>query len=199
MTNRSRNKFFAELRAATSEYYLAEPNNPYRQSGRSSGAERWELTRRCIADAVDADGEFLDVGCANGLLQESLMAWTSERGIAIVPHGIDFVPELIILARVRLPAWADNFEAANAFYWIPSRRYRYVRTELEYVPLHDRLAFTQRLINLAVEDGGRLIVCRYGPLDADEPRTAESALADLGFAAAGRSACTSCSLAWIEK
>ena len=41
-------------------------------SGRSTGAERWELKRRCIADAVEGAGDSMDVGCANGLRLESL-------------------------------------------------------------------------------------------------------------------------------
>ena len=68
-----RELWFETLRAAIADYYLADPTNPYQQSGRSTGAERWELKRRCIADAIDRDGDFQDVGCANGLLLESLI------------------------------------------------------------------------------------------------------------------------------
>ena len=32
--------------------YLADPFNPYQQSGRSSGAARWEETRRCLVHAI---------------------------------------------------------------------------------------------------------------------------------------------------
>ena len=89
---RSRDDFFDSLRRDIAAYYLAEPDNPYRMSGRSKGAERWEETRRCIALAIDAPGDVMDIGCANGLLLESLLAWSPHR---IVPHGIDFVQELI--------------------------------------------------------------------------------------------------------
>jgi hypothetical protein len=49
-----REAWFADLRERIRAYYLADPENPYRMSGRSSGAERWALKRRCIAEAVDA-------------------------------------------------------------------------------------------------------------------------------------------------
>ncbi len=42
------------------------------QSGFRGSDARWEAARRLIACAVDAPGTLLDVGCANGLLMESL-------------------------------------------------------------------------------------------------------------------------------
>ena len=41
---RSCDDFFDSLRRDIAAYYLAEPDNPYRMSGRSKGAERWEET-----------------------------------------------------------------------------------------------------------------------------------------------------------
>ena len=61
----------------------------------------------------------MDIGCANGLLLQSLVSWAGEVGFAIRPHGLDFVPELIELARGRFPRERDNFIVANAFYWSP--------------------------------------------------------------------------------
>src|SRR5262245_50598135 len=87
-----RDVYFEVLQAAVSECYLADLSNPYQQSGRSSGAERWEETRRCLVLALHRDGDFLDVGCANGLLLESLVAWAAEIGLTLRPHGLDFVP-----------------------------------------------------------------------------------------------------------
>jgi 2-polyprenyl-3-methyl-5-hydroxy-6-metoxy-1,4-benzoquinol methylase len=115
-----RDVYFDAIRAEITHYYLADPSNPYRQSGRSSGAQRWYETRHCIVQALHRDGDFLDVGCANGLLLESLIGWAQERGIRLRPHGIDFVPELVELARERLFQFGGSFEAANAFYWTPS-------------------------------------------------------------------------------
>jgi 2-polyprenyl-3-methyl-5-hydroxy-6-metoxy-1,4-benzoquinol methylase len=99
----AREEYFRVLQEAVTELYLADPANPYQQSGRSSGGERWEETRRCLMKAIGRDGDFMDIGCANGLLLETLIAWAREEGFSIRPYGIDFVPELLELARQRLP------------------------------------------------------------------------------------------------
>jgi 2-polyprenyl-3-methyl-5-hydroxy-6-metoxy-1,4-benzoquinol methylase len=190
-----RDVWFAALRDAIAEYYLSEPDNPYRGSGRGKGAARFEETRRCIALAVHRDGAFMDVGCANGLLLESLVRWCGERGHRIVPHGIDFVPELVRLAQARHPAHAANFEVRNAFYWEPRRRYDFVRTNLEFVQPHDRAAFVRRLFERAVAPGGRLILCHYSAPD-DPLVDCAAFLAREGFAVSGRAAADGVSVAW---
>jgi SAM-dependent methyltransferase len=195
--NAPRDEWFAALREAIAEYYLSEPDNPYRGSGRGQGAARWEETRRGIADAVDRDGDFMDVGCANGLLLESLVLWCAERGHRIVPHGIDFVPELVELARSRHPAHAANFEVANAFYWDPGRRYDLVRTNLEFVQPPDRPGFVRRLFERAVVPGGRLIACHYCAPD-DPLVDCAGFLGGLGYAVVGRGAADKVSVAWTD-
>ncbi len=95
--------YFAGTRRVLRDYYLADPHNPHQQSGRSSGAARWEETRRCFADCVHRSGSYLDVGCANGLLLESVSQWVGERGLAIQPAGVDFISELVDLTRQRVP------------------------------------------------------------------------------------------------
>lgn len=123
-------RYFDALKDAIREHYLADPGNPYRQSGRSSGEQRWQESRSCMADAAHRDGTFLDVGCANGLLLESLERWLVRRSIAIEPHGIDFVPELVELARKRLShVDRGNFHAANVWDWSPPRQYDFVRRQ----------------------------------------------------------------------
>lgn len=193
----SRDVYFEAARAAIRDYYLAEPSNPYRQSGRSSGAARWLETRRCIAQAVHRGGDFLDVGCANGLLLESLMQWTGERGIAIRPHGIDFVPELVALAQQRLAPHCGSFAVANAFYWQPERQFDFVRTNLEYVQPDDWSVFLQRQYR-AVADGGRLIVCHYSNAD-DKPIEVAALLRSLGYAVAGHVEVVGTSASWCER
>jgi 2-polyprenyl-3-methyl-5-hydroxy-6-metoxy-1,4-benzoquinol methylase len=64
--------------------YLAG-ENPRAQSGFGGDAEYWERTRRPMTRAIERDGSFLDVGCANGLLMESVVAWTAEDGHHIEP------------------------------------------------------------------------------------------------------------------
>src|ERR671914_252804 len=47
---------------------------PWEQSGKSGDLASWERGRRPVMAAVDRDGTFLDVGCANGFLLEHVMA-----------------------------------------------------------------------------------------------------------------------------
>lgn len=191
-----RDVYFEAMRSEITQYYLADPSNPYQQSGRSSGAERWQETRLCIVEAVHRDGDFLDVGCANGLLLESLIGWAAERGIGLRPHGIDFVPELIELARQRLSQYAGSFEVANALYWTPPRQFDFVRTNLEYVQPGDWPAFIARQYS-AVAEGGRLIVCHYRePEDAVD---VEALLSGLGYEVSGHSEAPGVSVVWCER
>lgn len=193
----ARDEYFRVLREAVAEFYLADPSNPYRQSGRSSGAERWEQTRRCLVKTIHRDGDFLDVGCANGLLLETLIVWAQEEGFSIRAHGIDVVPELIELARQRFPQNPDCFEVANAFYWFPKRRYDFVRTNLEYVPEPDWIAFVQRQYD-AVSPGGRLILCHYR--NAAEPYIDVPSVAErAGYPVTGRTEAPGVAIAWIQR
>jgi len=195
-SNAPRDVYFDAVRDEIARHYLADPSNPYQQSGRTSGAERWRETRYCIVEALHRDGDLLDVGCANGLLLESLIGWASERGISIRPHGLDFVPELIELARQRLARYGGgSFEVANAFYWVPSRQFDFVRTNLEYVQPGDWPEFIERQYT-AVADGGRLIVCHYRePQDAVD---VTSLLLGLGYHVSGEAAAPGVSIAWCD-
>jgi SAM-dependent methyltransferase len=97
-------RWFAEMAAIFEAAYL-EGDNPGAQSGFGGDEARWEAARRPIADAIDGDGSFLDVGCASGHLLESLVRWTPHR---IDPYGLDLAAALVELARRRLPHWADR-------------------------------------------------------------------------------------------
>jgi SAM-dependent methyltransferase len=192
-----RGEYFEALRAAVAEHYRAEPGNPYRESGRSSGAARWEETRRCIAEAVDRDGHFMDVGCANGLLLETLARWCLDKGISITPYGLDFVPELVSLARARHPAQRDSFEVANAWDWEPRRRYDYVRISIEIVPAADRAELVRRVQARAVADAGRLIVCHYRS-GGEAAVDVAAWLSEIGQRVAGAARAPGVELAWID-
>ena len=189
-----RDRFFAANQAELAEFYLADPSNPYQQSGRSSGGARWVETRRCIADAVDRDGTFLDVGCANGLLLESMRTWLQETGLAIQPYGIDFITELVALARDRVPG--GEFWVANAWSWRPPRRFTYVRTNLEYVLAEDRTEFVVRQLDW-VEPGGRLILCHYRDRGTSQIDTA-AFLHTMGYDLIGSAAAPGVSVAWMD-
>lgn len=127
-------------------------------SGHSGTAREWESSRSIVMEAVDQDGTFLDVGCANGLLMESVHRWSAERGLNVEPYGVDISPALAGLARSRYPHWSARIYAANAADWRPPMRFDLVRTGLEYVPADRRQDFVHHLVDHVVRPGGRLIV-----------------------------------------
>jgi SAM-dependent methyltransferase len=151
-------QWFAEMGAIFEAAYL-EGDNPRAQAGFGGDVARWEAGRRPIADAIDRDGTFLDVGCASGHLLESLVRWTPHR---IETYGLDLAPGLVELARRRLPEWADRIFLGNALSWEPPLRFDFVRTELVYVPADRQRALVERLLTKVVTPGGRLILCGYG-------------------------------------
>jgi SAM-dependent methyltransferase/predicted pyridoxine 5'-phosphate oxidase superfamily flavin-nucleotide-binding protein len=144
-------------------HYLAA-ETPYGGSGHSGDAASWEAVRRPIVEAIDGPGTFLDVGCANGLLLESLVAWSEHE---LEPYGVDFAARLVAEARRRLPHWADRFFVGDAVTWEPPRRFDFVRTELVYAA--DPRAYVERLRTRLLAPDGRLIVCGYGGEPVHEP------------------------------
>ena len=59
--------------------YLAT-DTPWGQSGKLGDERGWTYARSLICDAIERDGSFLDVGCANGFLMECMKRWAAERG-----------------------------------------------------------------------------------------------------------------------
>src|SRR5688572_2060464 len=55
--------------------YLHGGLSPYEQAGHAGDAESWEASRSIIRGALDRDGSFLDVGCASGVMMESVARW----------------------------------------------------------------------------------------------------------------------------
>lgn len=68
--------------------------------------EDWCAQRSFIAGFVSKPGSLLDIGCANGLLLLSLLAWAEHE---LVPYGIDADPGMVQAARELLPEFAANF------------------------------------------------------------------------------------------
>lgn len=157
--------------------YLAA-RTPWEGSGKSGDADDWEYARSHVAHAIDRPGSFLDVGCANGYLLESLDRWSPH---ALELCGLDISPELVDLARRRLPALRDRIWAGNALHWTPAQHFTYVRTGLEYVPRHRQRALFERLLS-ACE---RLIVGVYN--EEVEARPTEALIRSWGYRVAGRS------------
>jgi SAM-dependent methyltransferase len=163
--------------------YLAG-ETPWEQSGKSGDRASWERGRRPVMAAIDRDGTFLDVGCANGFLMECVREWGAAEGRDVEPYGLEISPKLAALARRRLPPWADRIFVGNAANWIPPRRFDYVRTGLDYVPPTRRGELVAHLLANMVAPGGRLIVGVYNE-ERDERRT-EERVAAWGHEIAGR-------------
>ena len=157
--------------------YLAA-ETPWGQSGKSGTAEDWERSRSHVADAIDRDGSFLDVGCANAYLMECLPRWTA---FEVEPYGLEISPELAALARRRLPAWAEGIFVGNALTWDSPREFTYVRTGLEYVPQARRRELALRLLASCE----RLIVGVFNEHESE--RTTEDEIASWGLEVSGRS------------
>ena len=79
------------------------PTTPAGSRGSPGLRARLQRARRPIVEAVHRDGSLLDVGCANGLLMESLAEWSEEEGHRLEPHGLDISEALVRLARSRYP------------------------------------------------------------------------------------------------
>jgi|GEM_PF-2520142 len=129
-------------------------------SGFGGTPEQWRARRIGVLAGIEHDGTFLDLGCANGLLMESVHRWAGERGLAIEPYGVDLAPGLVALARRRLPRWADRIEVGNALTYAPGRRFDYVHVLLDAVPPHRRRELVDHARGL-VAPGGRLLVSHY--------------------------------------
>jgi hypothetical protein len=118
-------------------------DDPRAQSGFHGSAERWEAARRPIVEAIDQDGTLLDVGCANGLLMESVVAWSEHD---VEPYGVDFAPSLVELAGIRLPEWADRIWVGDAETWEPPFRFDFVHARIELGSIEHIRTFGRRLI-----------------------------------------------------
>jgi len=153
--------FFASEQALHEAKYLAG-KNAREQPGFGRDAGDWEEFRRPVVSPIDRDGSFLDIGCANGLLMESVVAWARDEGHDIQPYGLDISEKLADLARRRLPQWRDRIFVGNSLFWEPPVRFDFVRTELVYVPPPRRSEYAHRLLGRFVAPGGKLMVCAYG-------------------------------------
>jgi hypothetical protein len=128
-----------------------------------------------LVAAVEPGETFLDVGCANGLLMESMSAWG-----AVEPYGLELSPELAAVARTRLPQWADRIWVGNAVEWAPKRRFGVVRTGLDYVPRPRRPELIRHLLGFC----DRLLVGVFN--EERESDALEAEVAGRGFPIAGR-------------
>jgi hypothetical protein len=155
-------------------------------SGFGGTPEDWRAAREPITQGIGHDGTFLDLGCANGLLMESVQRWCAERGLAIEPFGLDISPGLVERARTRLPQWPDRIWCGDAATWVHPEglRFDYVHTLLDCVPATRRHHLVQHVLDSTVAPRGRVIVSHYIRGTAHD-RTAAQVLAELGYDVAG--------------
>jgi SAM-dependent methyltransferase len=201
LTDKLPDAFLKEIKALESAYLKYD--DPIMQSGFSGGSKRWRQEREPILNAVYSDGDFLDVGCANGYLLECLVEWGKERTVKLTPFGIDIGSKLIKLAQKRLPEFADNFYVGNAWDWNPPRKFKYVYTLHDCVPKEYLKEFIIRLLTKTVAPGGRLILGSYGsrshkiaPFDVDKFLNSYGLVVS-GTAQGGRPPITK--FAWVDK
>jgi len=180
--------FYADTLRTLERSYL-RGQTPQEGSGFGGGEQAWRQARHHITEAIHADGTFLDVGCANGLLMESVAAWCAERALTIQPYGIDLAPGLVELARRRLPLWADRIWLGNAIDWMPphGQRFDYVHVQLDSVPPQRRADLIRHHLATTIQPGtGRLLVSNYAAEAAAGSPTAAQALQSLGLACNGQ-------------
>lgn len=170
--------------AALEDGYLAAGAGPGGSGSTDRTAGVWRSKRQHLAIPMDADGDWLDVGCANGHLLATLPAWAAERGVRIEPHGLELLPRVADLARSLHPALADRIWTGSVMTWDPPRRFRYVTVLDDAVPPDGLGDLVARVIGLFVSAGGRAIVSSYTDRDA-EPRHLVADLDAAGYPPAG--------------
>jgi len=74
--------WFDSLHKELETAYL-QHTEPWKQSGFSGPEDRWVSCRKPIADCIEANGAFLDIGCANGYLLECVMNWLKEKNLSV--------------------------------------------------------------------------------------------------------------------
>jgi SAM-dependent methyltransferase len=173
--------FYRDSQLLLETSYL-RAGTPRGGSGFGGTAADWRAQRGHLCQAIDRDGSFLDVGCANGHLLESMVAWCAERGVRLEPFGVDLSAGLVAEARRRLPAWADRLWVGNALDWTApgGRRFDVVHTLLDLVPAARVTQMVRHQLEHLVAPGGRLLASSYVPA-GDRSRHAAEVLARLGF------------------
>ena len=173
----SEDQWFAAMSEMVTQPYL-DADTPWAGSGKSGTHSDWEYSRSHIAHAIDGPGKFLDVGCANGYMLESLPRWTTHP---LDLYGLDISPRLVDAARGRLPQIAGQIEVGNALSWQSAVHFDYISTNLDYVP-RDR---KRELIENLLAQTRRLIVGVFN--EQIEERPTEEMVRAWGFRIAGRS------------
>ena len=148
--------------------------------------------------------DLLDIGCANGLLLESLVEWAAPAR-CITPFGVDQSAGLIALARRRLPRFAANFFVANAWSCCFTSPLRVrLRSQQTAFPPTTSQEFIRQLLDHLRPAGRpphpRLVresIPRTPPLDSVALLAEEAFLAPVGTASGGQNRIAR--FAWTDK
>jgi len=145
------------IEEALIDAYLAS-GDPRGQSGKFGDDETdWRWARELILDVFPRRATFLDVGCANGYLMESVERWGRERDIEVEPYGVDISWRIAALARHRLPHWRDRIFVGNAIDWDPPRRFDIVQIGIDEVPPRRRRELVERVRRDFLATNGKLV------------------------------------------
>jgi SAM-dependent methyltransferase len=172
-------EFFEGCAAESAKVYLSE-TEPRRQSGHGGDLFYWRHVRGMILEAIFYGGSFIDIGCANGHLIESLSSWISQSGVQVDFYGLEISKMLYDLAVRRLPAYSERLYHGNGFDWQPPFQFDYVYTMvLPDLAPGLRKGFLGNLYSRCLKPGGRLIL---GPWYGNG---LEKEMTELGFAPTG--------------
>lgn len=130
------------------------------------------------------------------------MAWGHERDLSLTPYGLDHGRRLIELAKHRLPDFESNFYRGNAWDWEPPRRFDYVYTLYDCVPVDYLGEYLGRLHERFLARRGRLIVGAYGSNSRRIPAfEVAEALSSAGLTVAGSTSAgplPNARFAWVD-
>jgi SAM-dependent methyltransferase len=173
-------QWHAQIEEALIDAYLLS-DDVRGQSGKGGDETDWRWSRELILDVFPQErASFLDVGCANGYLMESVHRWGRERGIEVEPYGLDISWRIAALARSRLPHWQDRIFVGNAMDWDPPRRFDVVQIGIDEVPQPRRRELVERVLREFVAPGG-VLVCRAGRVGDSKYQTPDAQLHELGL------------------
>ena len=111
---------------------------------------------------MNTDGDYLDLGCANGLLLESLVGWCAERGHRVTPARAGFHSGTGGASAAAPAGVCGQSARGERVFMVPPRRYRFVQLLLSTVPPTDQREFVSRVLNEMVATPGRLILACMG-------------------------------------
>lgn len=152
------------------DYYRARAKEYDEWFFRRGRYDRGEPHKKCWFEEMDEvrtsleavlTDDVLELACGTGLWTRLL----ADGGRRV--HAVDAAPEMLDMARTRVPQRAVTLEQVDLFDWTPSRTYSFVFFAffLSHVP-RARFEDFWRLVDAVVAPGGRffLVDSRYTPL-----------------------------------